>query len=216
LIVFSDSVINILKFKPDLQEYRQTFTDYLSVILREISAIQMNMISIFGVLIRVLIVIGDIRYNDYKNLLFGSALIHAYELESKNSIYPKFILDTKIVELIKIDINWMNINRDVDGHYYIDSFKWLVKLEAETESLAPIKQKIETEINNLSLSAKPYLGVISKYNWFLNKIIEREQCNFKKTARTPVTENRIISKYVFLSSIHLKSYIFRGKRRLER
>lgn len=178
LIVFSDSVINILESNPDLEEYGQTFADYLSVILSEISAIQMNMINMFGVLVRGSIVLGDIRYNNEKNLLFGPALIHAYELESKHSIYPRFILDTKIVNLIKDDINWMDVSRDVDGHYYVDSFKWLVKLEAEKKSLAPIKQKIEIEINNLGET--PNLGVLSKYNWFLNKIIEREQCNLKK------------------------------------
>lgn len=103
-----------------------------------------------------LIVIGDIRYHDDKNLLFGPALIHAYELESKHSIYPRFILDTKIIDLIKGDIKWMDLSIDVDGHYYVDPFKWLVKLEGEKTALAPIKQKIETAINNLSVN--PNLG----------------------------------------------------------
>lgn len=177
LIVFSDSVINILEFKPHLKEHGQTFSDYLNVILSNISAIQMNMISLYGVLIRGSIVLGDIRYNNGKNLLFGPALIHAYELESKHSIYPRFILDKKIVDLIEEDINWMDVSRDVDGHYYVDSFKWLVKLEAEKKLLAHIKQKIKIEINNLG--ENPNLGVLSKYHWFLNKIIEREQCNLK-------------------------------------
>ncbi|HFU4564293.1 hypothetical protein COK05_08910 [Bacillus cereus] len=178
LIVFSDSVINILEFKPHLEEYGQTFSDYLNVIVGEISAIQMKMISLYGVLIRGSIVLGDIRYKSDRNLLFGPALIHAYELESKHSIYPRFILDQKIINLIKEDVNGMDLSRDVDGHYFVDSFKWLVKLEAEKEFLAPIKQKIETEINKLDETKN--LGVLSKYHWFLNKIIEREQCNLKK------------------------------------
>ncbi|MEK5197261.1 hypothetical protein MHI49_27985 [Bacillus sp. FSL M7-0884] len=178
LIVFSDSVINILGVKPHLEKYGQTFSDYINVIFGEIAAIQMKMISLYGILIRGSIVLGDIRYKSSRNLLFGPALIHAYELESKHSIYPRFILDTEIINLIQEDINWMDISRDVDGHYYVDSFKWLVKLEAEKRSLAPIKQKIETEIKNLG--ENPNLGVVSKYQWFLNKIIEREQYNLKK------------------------------------
>ena len=83
-----------------------------------------------------LIVIGDIRYHDDKNLLFGPALIHAYELESKHSIYPRFILDTKIIDLIKGDIKWMDLSIDVDGHYYVDPFSGLVKLEGEENSFS--------------------------------------------------------------------------------
>jgi hypothetical protein len=48
--------------------------------------------------------------------------------------------------------------------------------EGEKTALAPIKQKIETAINNLSVN--PNLRVLSKYHWFLNKIIDREQVNF--------------------------------------
>ncbi|WP_144656878.1 hypothetical protein [Bacillus tropicus] len=177
LVVFSDSVVNILEIKPRLAKHGQTFSDYLKVILSDIATIQMNMISLYGILIRGSIVLGDIRYESSRNLLFGPALIHAYELESKHSIYPRFILDKKIVDLIKEDINGIDISKDVDGHYYVDSFKWLVKLETEKKSLAPIKQKIEVEIKNLG--ENPNLGVLSKYQWFLNKIIEREQCNLK-------------------------------------
>jgi hypothetical protein len=177
LIVFSDSVINILESKPFFNEHGQTLSDYLNAIVSNISAIQMNMISIFGVLIRGSVVLGDIRYNDSKSVLFGPALIQAYELESKHSIYPRFILDKGIMDLIGKDIDWMDVSRDLDGNYYVDSFKWLVKTEEGKKSLAPIKQKIETEINNLK--QKPNLGVLSKYHWFLNKIIEREEYDFK-------------------------------------
>ena len=64
----------------------------------------------------------------------------------------------------------------MDGHYYVDSFKWLVKLEAEKDKLIAVKEKLEIEINNLGKN--PNIGVLSKYHWFLNKILEREQCNF--------------------------------------
>lgn len=177
LIIFSDSVINILEVKPHLEEYNQTFSEYLNVILSGIAAVQMNMLSLYGVLIRGSIVIGNIKYNKEKSILFGPALIHAYELESKYSIYPRFILDKNIVELIKSDIEWMEVNQDIDGHYYVDSFKWLVKSETEKESLITIKEKIELEIANLENGD---LGVLSKYCWFLNKIKNREQINFNK------------------------------------
>lgn len=176
LIIFSDSVINILEVKPHLKEHNQNFSEYLNVILSNIAAIQMNMVKLYGVLIRGSIVIGNIKYSNERNILFGPALIDAYELESKYSIYPRVILDKKTIDLIEEDIEWLDVSKDIDGHYYVDVFKWLVKLEAEKDCLKPIKEKIIKEINNLG--EKPNIGVLSKYRWFLNKIIEREQINF--------------------------------------
>jgi hypothetical protein len=88
MIIFSDSVINILNIKPGLNEYGQSFADYFNVVLDNIAAIQTNMFTLYGVLIRGSIVIGDIYYEKGKNILFGPALIKAYELESKHSVYP--------------------------------------------------------------------------------------------------------------------------------
>lgn len=170
LIIFSDSVINILEVNPYLEKQGQTFSQYLNVIFSNIATIQMNMLLLHGVLVRGSLVIGNIKYKNEMNLLFGPALIDAYELESKHSIYPRFILDEKIIELIKNDIEWMYVNQDLDGHYYIDPFnKWLTAFE-ERENLN-IKEKIENEINNLGKS--PNLGVLSKYRWLLNKSIKR-------------------------------------------
>ncbi|MGE8052875.1 hypothetical protein ACQKOD_02725 [Bacillus mycoides] len=180
LIVFSDSVINILDPKPHFEEYKQNFSDYLNVILSNIASIQMNMMNLYGILIRGSIVLGNIMYNEKKSLLFGPALIQAYELESKHSIYPRFIIESEIINLIKDDLNWLDISRDVDGHYYIDPFKWMVKLEAEKGKLDAFKQKIENEIKTISKKNNPNLAVLSKYHWFLSKIIEREQCNLQK------------------------------------
>ncbi|PGZ00158.1 hypothetical protein COE30_26035 [Bacillus cereus] len=171
LIIFSDSVINILEVNPYLKEHGKNFSQYLNVILSDIATIQMNMLLLYGVLIRGSIVIGNIKHKNEMNLLFGPALIDAYELESKHSIYPRFILDEKIIELIKNDTEWMYVSQDLDGHYYVDSFnKWLVEFEKKEK--LDIKEKIENEINNLGKN--PNLGVLSKYRWLLNKIIKRD------------------------------------------
>ena len=177
LIIFSDSVINILDIKPKYSEHGQSFTDYLNVIFNNIASIQVNMFALYGVLIRGSIVIGDIFYEHENNLLFGPALIDAYELETKYSIYPRFLIGKTILEEIGEE-KWLDITEDVDGHYYIDVFKWLVKLEPEKHHLATLKCKIENEINELGKS--PNLGVLSKLSWFLNKIKEREKQNLRK------------------------------------
>lgn len=172
LIIFSDSVINILEIKPKCCEHGQTFADYLNVIFNNIATIQVNMFGLYRVLIRGSIVIGDIYYESENNLLFGPALVDAYELESKYCIYPRFLIGKSIVDEI-IDAEWLDVTEDVDGHYYIDVFKWLVKLEPEKQHLVTLKYKIVEEIN--MLGDKPHLGVLSKYSWFLNKIKDREK-----------------------------------------
>lgn len=177
LIIFSDSVINILEIKPKYNKHGQTFTDYLSVIFNDIATIQVNMFGLYGVLIRGSIVIGDIYYEGENNLLFGPALVDAYELESKYSIYPRFLIGKSIVDEIS-EAEWLDVTEDVDGHYYIDVFKWLVKLEPEKQHLVTLKSKIEEEIKMLGV--KPNLGVLSKYNWFLNKIKDREKQDLRK------------------------------------
>lgn len=177
LIIFSDSVINILEIKPKYNEHGQTFADYLNVIFNNIAAIQVNMFELYGVLIRGSIVVGDIYYESENNLLFGPALVDAYELESKYSIYPRFLIGKSIVDEIS-DAERLDVTEDVDGHYYIDVFKWLVKLEPEKQHLVTLKSKIEEEIN--MLGDKPNLGVLSKYSWFLNKIKDREKQDLRK------------------------------------
>ncbi|MGM0789881.1 MAG: hypothetical protein ACQEUD_07290 [Bacillota bacterium] len=177
LIIFSDSVINILEIKPNYSEHEQTFADYLNVIFNDIATIQVNMFGLYGVLIRGSIVIGDIYYEGENNLLFGPALVDAYELESKYCIYPRFLIGKSIVDKIS-EAEWLGVTEDVDGHYYIDVFKWLVKLEPEKQHLLTLKSKIEEEIN--MLGDKPNLGVLSKYSWFLNKIKDRERQDLRK------------------------------------
>lgn len=190
LIIFSDSVINILNIKPKYSEHGQSFVDYLNVIFNNIASIQVNMFGLYGVLIRGSIVIGDIFYESENNLLFGPALIDAYELESKYSIYPRFLIGKTIMDEIGEE-KWLDITEDVDGHYYIDVFKCLVKLEPEKHNLAMLKYKIKNEINKLGES--PNLGVLSKHSWFLNKVKEREKQDVRKTALRGITEKNIIN-----------------------
>lgn len=155
----------------------RSLADYLNVIFNNIATIQVNMFGLYGVLIRGSIVIGDIYYEIENNLLFGPALVDAYELESKYSIYPRFFIGKSIVDEI-IDAEWLNVTEDVDGYYYINVFKWLVKLEPEKQHLVTLKYKIVEEIN--MLGDKSHLGILSKYSWFLNKIKDLEKQDLRK------------------------------------
>lgn len=57
-----------------------------------------------GILFRGAVVIGDL-YND-KIIIFGPAMLEAYELESKKAIYPRIIIEEDtILEGIKFKVS---------------------------------------------------------------------------------------------------------------
>lgn len=44
--------------------------------------------------------IGDVHFDEEKNIVFGPAFIEAYDLESKYAKYPRIILDQKFIEIL--------------------------------------------------------------------------------------------------------------------
>lgn len=85
-----------------------------------------------GVLVRGAITEGDLIHN--KNLLFGPALVEAYELEKRVSKYPRIILKSDVVDnfdkskvsaklVSTVEFNLSDlILKDMDGNYFVDYF----------------------------------------------------------------------------------------------
>lgn len=70
-----------------------------------------------GWLVRGGVTIGDFYIDDM--VVWGSALVRAYELEDKIAVYPRVILDSNVVEIItKIDADY--VRRDTDGQYFLN------------------------------------------------------------------------------------------------
>ena len=79
-----------------------------------------------GAFIRGGITIGNISQNEQNNILFGPALIEAYELESKIALYPRIILSKSAVSLLKESNKDQIIEQQIcqsqDGVWYIHLF----------------------------------------------------------------------------------------------
>lgn len=70
-----------------------------------------------GWLVRGGVTIGDFYIDDM--VVWGSALVRAYELEDKIAVYPRVVLDDNVVEIItKIDADY--VRRDTDGQCFLN------------------------------------------------------------------------------------------------
>lgn len=76
------------------------------------------------------ITIGD-HYQE-GNLVFGPALIKAYEMEHQLAIWPRVIIDPAILNIFSVecldDANWAFLTRDQYGIVYVDYLKLNCKL----------------------------------------------------------------------------------------
>lgn len=118
--VFSDSIV----ISYDAETQGQVF-----FILLDIIRVQLDLAN-KGIILRGGVSIGELYHN--RETVFGPAMIKAYELESKNAIYPRIILDEKLLEYAcenpsnehngeqELDYICSLIERDNDGYWYTD------------------------------------------------------------------------------------------------
>lgn len=138
-------------------------------------------LAFLGVFFRGAIARGGLYHND--NMCFGPALIGAYELESKNAIYPSVILDNKLIqEAINIEANSDlsgNTKEDAKKYYNLvtkidnDGFRYIDFMSHPGEfddgdpyirMLEKIYETVNKNVNNSDSSIK------QKYLWLKNKI----------------------------------------------
>lgn len=118
---FSDNVI----FAVEINEHTSKYTAFLTVFTM-CSYFQRMLVQECRWLSRGAITMGDFYIDS--NVVWGDALIRAYELESKVAVFPRVILDPQI--LISIDAKEMpaeiqqlvfdNLERDNDGFFFVD------------------------------------------------------------------------------------------------
>lgn len=121
-----------------------------------------------------------------KEILFGPALVDAYETESKAAMYPRVILDKSVSDIAKKyrtlrgelinpnipdefreHLGTDNLTKDTDEKYFIDYF---ISAVSNMDSLDTVKTHIENLrkiIVNGSKYNSPDLKV--KYGWLKNK-----------------------------------------------
>lgn len=175
---FADEV-NLLKVKPDFRIFSDNIVisapveqgnlalSFLSVILH-VGIIQ-NYFLMIDIPTRGGIAI-DGFYSDHI-MLWGKALVTAYELENSAAIYPRVVIQPLLIERLDNDSsNFKHLKKDVDGLYYVDYLKMLSrdqlphfvsvcdKIISESQSNIRVIQKIEWLKNYIKITEKLYHG----------------------------------------------------------
>lgn len=91
---FSDHVITVVDY--DINNKLDLYAAVYAVMYR-LSRIQLYLLSLYGILIRGSVVYGDIFYDIQNNIIYGPALVEAYEFESKSVLYPRIGISNNII-----------------------------------------------------------------------------------------------------------------------
>jgi hypothetical protein len=120
---------------------------------------------IHGIFVRGGISKGQLYHDD--KFVVGPALIRAYEIESKYSIYPRIVVDDSDYYS---DITGSVFKRDFDGLTYIDPIgNFEIVSNAFTESSFEVFSKIHSIVTNKKLTKS--MGVNAKLQWL------KQYCN---------------------------------------
>jgi hypothetical protein len=125
-----------------------------------------------GFLIRGGATIGKLYHAN--GVVFGEALVEAFELESSTSIYPRVVLSPKIVNRPGwVDMQLLNAVKDNDGLYHVDYFRNLLFRSARPgNTWGPhVKAWLDDAVavisrNLMDLESKGRLKEFSKWAWF--------------------------------------------------
>jgi hypothetical protein len=128
------------------------------------------------VLIRGALTIGEIATSE--GMVFGPALVKAYEMEASSAIYPRIVIDPIVLQtfvetnaLRKIEATLEHdskellqlIRQDVDGLYFVDYLRAIRSEDTEERYLVFLRkhrEMIERRLNGLDA-----IGVASKLGW---------------------------------------------------
>jgi hypothetical protein len=165
ITVFSDSIVI---------SYPSEMPGSVFWLLLDVVHIQLDMMQ-KGILMRGGITVGELCHND--NIVYGPAMVEAYDLETKVAIYPRVVISEKVFETAKQypqnspeeDMEWIDGLRkqDWDGQWYVDFLRQHQEVEYEYDyftALHTIKALILGEI--AKNQSKP--SVRMKYQWLKN------------------------------------------------
>jgi hypothetical protein len=106
-----------------------------------------------------------------EDILYGEGMLDAYHLESKAAIYPRIIIDPKLINEIEPGYRAAFLAQDGDGLWFIDPFSMGIQpgnadalledgYDPHEESLKWLGKKIDRELLGLS-----DVGQVAKWNW---------------------------------------------------
>lgn len=178
---FSDCAYIIYDYKENIEEFRKDWKKLAKVALFNTELIikkflKNNLISRGG------IAYGDVYYEKNKSLFFGPAINKAYELESKEAIYPRVLISLEVAKLYffrerdflykESDPEARVTFRKINGSIIkIDQKKYMLHY-LDSYELGHNYLELEKMINNLLIYIEKQLKeyknnekILKKYNW---------------------------------------------------
>lgn len=178
VVSFSDSIVRIRKIETKAnQQYPigLLFQELISLVHAQGELID------FDIIIRGGVSVGDIYISGGR--VFGPGLIEAYELESKYALYPRIIIDPRLIQEYKtnklLKANWHSVEDELeivgsllrqgdDGMWFID---YVAALEQELDEpeMYPIFLRRHREV--ILSGAKNHAklnSILSKFVWMAN------------------------------------------------
>jgi hypothetical protein len=189
---FSDHIVISYPLQPiraeiDPQEHLAAFlimTQFSQLLLR-IAAAALRI----GFLIRGGATIGKLFHA--RGVVFGEALVEAFEIESRTSIYPRVVLSTELTSRPEWIRDQIDITRCDDGLYHFDYFKTLILGAAPPgPAYGPSVKAWFDDVNQIvarnltELESNGRLNEFAKWAWFANEFrsgLERLNPNILKS-----------------------------------
>ena len=135
-----------------------------------------------GYVVRGALTHGLVHLDTESQMLIGPAFIRAYELESREAVFPRVIIDPKTIKEYRInpifradhhdfeeDSSYVFslLRLDTDGYYFVDYLKAISTGEVEPPVLEGILLQHKELVERNLLSARN-TGIQKKYSWLGN------------------------------------------------
>ena len=177
--IFSDNIV-IAEEIPESDNPNKVADTYWSV--ENFSSLLYTAAMVTGNFMRGAISMGLPYIDD--TLVYGEALLNAYNGESKIANYPRIVIDKTIFVNAKMDDMWKTFNppdkenmilRDMDGELYLNPFWGIPKVsehnrKREEQFLAYVAETIIKEYKELFSKSKK--TVFPKYHWLADQFNE--------------------------------------------
>jgi hypothetical protein len=177
--VFSDHVVISVRIKDMTYQGRSCSIEFLKAFQLAISGFARLALA-HGFLIRGGITVGELFHDN--GIVFGKALVEAYELESEVAIYPRVIISKKLAPLFETEIDIFS-EVDFDG---ILSLKYLEGVLCENFKDSDYKKEINFKVEHFvpmikenlekysKLTTSTGLKILSKWQYFSNHFQEAQ------------------------------------------
>jgi hypothetical protein len=183
ITTFSDHIVISFPLDRIRSEFdeRMTAMSVLSWATRLLARLSAGALRL-GFLLRGGATIGKLHHA--QNIVFGEAMIEAYDLEARTAVYPRVVLSSTITSRPDWMATRVFVARDDDGIWRFDLFlqtawnvaspgeKWAEQVTAWFHEIGPVMERSLKE-----LEAKGRLNAFAKWAWFIHHFRQSLQAN---------------------------------------